>query len=83
MLELTVCLDPGDGRPLYQQLYESLIQQIRDGRLRRGDRLPGKRSLAGQLACLEKRLPSPPPPQLRGLGYRPFEGGLIKALISS
>ena len=46
MLELTVCLDPGDGRPLYQQLYESLIQQIRDGRLRRGDRLPGKRSLA-------------------------------------
>ena len=50
MLELTVCLDPGDGRPLYQQLYESLIQQIRDGRLRRGDRLPGKRSLAGQLA---------------------------------
>ena len=50
MLELTVCLDPGGGRPLYQQLYESLIQQIRDGRLRRGDRLPGKRSLAGQLA---------------------------------
>ena len=49
MLELTVCLDPGGGRPLYQQLYESLIQQIRDGRLRRGDRLPGKRSLAGQL----------------------------------
>ena len=28
MLELTVCLDPGGGRPLYQQLYESLIQQI-------------------------------------------------------
>ena len=50
MLELTVCLDAGDVRPLYQQLYDSLVQQIRAGRLRQGDRLPGKRSLAGQLA---------------------------------
>lgn len=50
MLELTFCMDSGDPRPLYQQLYDHLVHQIRAGRLRRGDRLPGKRSLAGQLA---------------------------------
>lgn len=50
MLELTVCLDPGGEKPLYQQLYDSLAAQIRSGRLRPGDKLPGKRSLAGQLA---------------------------------
>lgn len=50
MLELTICLDAGDKRPLYQQLYDSLSAQIRSGRLKKGDRLPGKRSLASQLA---------------------------------
>ncbi len=50
MLELTICLDPGDGRPLYQQLYDSLSAQIRSGTLKKGDRLPGKRTLASQLA---------------------------------
>ena len=50
MLDLTVCLDSGLAKPLYQQLYESLSAQIRSGRLRPGDKLPGKRSLAGQLA---------------------------------
>lgn len=50
MLDLTLCLDPAASRPLYQQIYESLAQQIRTGRLRSGDRLPGKRSLAAQLS---------------------------------
>ncbi len=50
MLDLTLCLDPAASIPLYQQLYESLAGQIRSGRLHCGDRLPGKRSLAGQLA---------------------------------
>ena len=50
MVELTLCLDPAADRPLYQQLYDSLAQQIRTGRLKCGDRLPGKRSLASQLA---------------------------------
>ena len=50
MLEMTLYLDPGDKRPLYQQLYDSLTRQIKSGRLRSGDRLPGKRSLAAQLA---------------------------------
>lgn len=50
MLDLTVCLDPKAERPLYQQLYDHLSAQIRAGLLKKGDKLPGKRSLAGQLA---------------------------------
>ena len=50
MLELTVCLDAEAEVPLYQQLYEYLAGQIRCGMLKKGDRLPGKRNLAGQLA---------------------------------
>lgn len=50
MLELTEGLDSASGRPLYQQLYDSLTAQIRDGRLTVGERMPGKRSLASQLA---------------------------------
>ena len=50
MLDLTRSLDAAAPAPLYQQLYDSLSAQIRTGRLRAGDRLPGKRSLANQLA---------------------------------
>ncbi len=50
MVELTLCLDPRAKKPLYQQLYESLAEQIRSGRLRSGDRLPGKRTLAEHLS---------------------------------
>lgn len=50
MLELTVALDGSLQKPLYQQLYESLAEQIRRGELHAGDKLPGKRSLAAQLA---------------------------------
>ena len=46
MLDLTRSLDAAAPAPLYQQLYDSLSAQIRAGRLRAGDRLPGKRSLA-------------------------------------
>ena len=48
MLELTVQLD--SVHPLYQQLHDSIAAQIRSGHLSAGDRLPGKRSLASQLA---------------------------------
>ncbi len=50
MLDFTLCLDPAGERPLYQQLYDSLSVQIREGTLARGTRLPGKRSLASHLA---------------------------------
>ena len=50
MVELALCLDPGAKKPLYEQLYESLAEQIRSGRLGAGDRLPGKRTLAEHLS---------------------------------
>ena len=50
MLEWTICLDAAGEKPLYEQLYDSLSAQIRSGTLQAGDRLPGKRSLASQLA---------------------------------
>lgn len=50
MLEITGCLDAAAPRPLYEQLYLHLSAQIRSGALKKGDKLPGKRTLAGQLA---------------------------------
>lgn len=50
MLDIALLLRPEEEQPLYQQLYESISAQIREGRLAPGERLPGKRSLAGQLA---------------------------------
>ena len=50
MLQLPFTLDSGGSAPLYQQLYEALVAQIRAGELPPGTRLPGKRSLAAQLA---------------------------------
>ena len=50
MIDLTFALDGAAQAPLYEQLYGALAGQIRSGRLRAGERLPGKRSLAGQLA---------------------------------
>src|ERR1044071_1106474 len=35
--------------PLYRQLYEQLAEQIRSGRLAKGERLPATRELAGLL----------------------------------
>ena len=50
MLQLPFTLDSTRSAPLYQQLYEALLTQIRSGALPAGTRLPGKRTLAGQLA---------------------------------
>ena len=40
MLDLTGCFDGGAGKPLYEQLYEHLAEQIRQGRLVRGRSSP-------------------------------------------
>lgn len=50
MLEMTESLRPDSAEPLYQQLYTAIVRQIREGRLPVGERMPGKRSLASQLA---------------------------------
>lgn len=50
MLDIALLLRPEEEQPLYQQIYESISAQIREGKLPPGERMPGKRSLAGQLA---------------------------------
>ncbi len=49
MLQLPFALDAAAKTPLYEQLYRALVAQIRGGALPAGSRLPGKRTLAGQL----------------------------------
>lgn len=44
-----IYLDSGDSRPLYQQLYQKLTQEILSGRMEAGSRLPPSRSLAEEL----------------------------------
>jgi GntR family transcriptional regulator/MocR family aminotransferase len=46
---LTSALDPADRRPLYVQLSNAIAEDIRKGRLKPGDPLPGTRVLAKQL----------------------------------
>ena len=48
MIQFPFVLDSRSG-PLYQQLYEGLVEQLRTGGIPAGSRLPGKRALAQQL----------------------------------
>ena len=48
MSELIIKLD--GVHPLYSQIHDSIVAQIRSGHLSAGDRLPGKRELASRLA---------------------------------
>jgi GntR family transcriptional regulator / MocR family aminotransferase len=47
--ELTVALDAGHGLPLFLQLAEAVLADMRSGRLLPGARLPGSRTLAAAL----------------------------------
>ena len=44
--ELSVALDPEREQPLFLQLASSVADDIRSGRLKAGDALPGSRELA-------------------------------------
>lgn len=46
---LTPILDAGSPRPLYEQLYRHIRGEIEAGRLKAGERLPSKRTLAAHL----------------------------------
>ena len=46
---LALPLDPQADKPLYAQIVDGLVGEIRAGRLTPGDRLPGTRSLAAHL----------------------------------
>lgn len=49
MNDLTIRLDDGDGRHLYEQIYAYMKQEIREGKLLAGERLPSSRALAEYL----------------------------------
>ncbi|MDL2254646.1 winged helix-turn-helix domain-containing protein, partial [Ruminococcaceae bacterium OttesenSCG-928-I18] len=42
-------LSKEDKRPLYLQLYHFLVDEMRSGRVKAGEKLPGKRTAATQL----------------------------------
>lgn len=48
MLEMNLMLQSGDV-PLYEQIYTHLTEQIVSGKLAKGSKMPGRRSLAGAL----------------------------------
>ena len=46
---MNIAVDPTSSTPLYEQIRESVIERITDGRLQPGAKLPPARELAGQL----------------------------------
>ena len=48
-MELNMELLPGNGRHLYEQIYEYIRGEIRTGKLLAGERLPSTRQLAASL----------------------------------
>ena len=49
MNELTIHLDQKSKKPMYEQLYEYIKQDIQQGRLGAGTRLPASRALSQYL----------------------------------
>ena len=49
MYELTINLKPGEKTPLYEQLYEYIRGEIRDGHIASGEKLPSTRALSRHL----------------------------------
>ncbi|MDR2044087.1 MAG: PLP-dependent aminotransferase family protein [Clostridium sp.] len=49
MQDMTIRLREKDKKPLYEQIYEHIRNEIREGRLPEGEKLPSTRSLAGYL----------------------------------
>ena len=50
MFHLTTALDAASAVPLYEQLYKSLADEMRNGAIAAGTRMPGKRRLAAELS---------------------------------
>ncbi len=48
-MEITINLKTGDRTPLYEQIYEYIRDEIRNGRIASGERLPSTRSLCRHL----------------------------------
>ena len=50
MQEFTFKVDSASKQPLYRQLYNYLIAEIKSGNLQEGEKLPGKKALAAHLS---------------------------------
>ena len=46
MNDLAIHLTDGNGKHLYEQIYEYIADEIREGKLLAGEKLPSTRSLA-------------------------------------
>lgn len=49
MNELTISLDGHSGHPMYEQIYEFIRNEIQNGKIRAGEKLPSTRALAKHL----------------------------------
>ena len=49
MIELTISLDSSRKKPLYEQIYQYIREEIETGRIRAGERLPSSRMLSQNL----------------------------------
>ena len=53
---LSIHLDQRSGKPLYNQIYEQIREQILTGELTASTKLPSTRSMAGNLGVYIKKL---------------------------
>ena len=49
MNELTISLQPKSGKPLYEQIYSYIKEDIQNGRMKSSEKLPSTRSLCKYL----------------------------------
>ncbi len=79
MFELTIELQTDNGKCLYEQIYEYIRQEIREGKLLQGERLPSTRSLAEYLQVSRSTV-DVAYEQLMSEGYieaRPYRGYFV------
>lgn len=56
MQEFTFQVDTTNKKPLYRQLYNYLITEIKNGNLKEGEKLPGKKALAKHLGISQSTI---------------------------
>ncbi len=79
MYDITMQLQTNSGKCLYEQIYEHIRQEIREGKLLAGERLPSTRSLAEYLQVARSTVDYAYA-QLLGEGYiaaRPYKGFFV------
>lgn len=82
MYDFTVELDPGSERCLYEQIYDYIKQEMKEGKLLMGEKLPSTRSLAEKLQVARSTVEFAYE-QLLSEGYiesRPYRGYYVCAL---